>query len=309
MLGEDAALIEATPPAACVTQNFCECRAAMNISYLPFPSPHEPVRDAISILVPLSGASFTVSYEREGCTGRMLVRTPFVSVIPPRQPHAIDGGRQSDVIVIRLDRALYERRVHEVTGDVAPDLVGRYATWDPLIREIGHSLHRDLQVRSLPGDAYMQSLAAVLAVHVARNYHSIDSRGCHLGLGPEKLHRVQTFVSDHLESALTVQQLAAVVHMSPFHFARMFKQATGYTPHSYVTLQRIERSKQMLRESDRPLIDIAFDLGFKTQGHFTVVFHKAVGTTPRAYRQFDTRASGHRRVVQQQAGMTADCLA
>jgi AraC family transcriptional regulator len=143
---------------------------------------------------------------------------------------------------------------------------------------------------------------------VARNYQSIESSGGHLGLGSRKLERVQAFVSDHLESALTVQQLAAVVHMSPFHFARLFKQATGYTPHGYVTLQRMERSKQILRESDRALVDIAFDVGFKTQGHFTVVFHKVVGVTPRAYRQLNTRAPDHRRVVQGQAGMTADRL-
>jgi AraC family transcriptional regulator len=236
----------------------------------------------------------------------MLVRTPFVSIIPPCQPHAIDGGRQSDVIVIMLDQAFYERTVHEITGDVAPDLVGRYASLDPLIREIGHLLHREFQGRSVPGDGYLTSLAAVLAVHVARNYQSIDSSGCLLGLSPEKLHRVQRFVGEHLENALTVPQLAATVHMSPFHFARMFKQATGYTPHGYVIGQRIERSKQILRESDRPLIDIAFDTGFKTQGHFTVVFHKAVGMTPRAYRRLNPRASGRPRVVLQQAGMTAD---
>lgn len=308
MHGDDAALIEVPPHGDCATQTFSERRAAMNVAYFPFPSPYVPVRDAICILVPLSGASFTVTHGKEAHAGRLLVRTPFVSIIPPGQPHAIDGGRQSDVIAIMLDLAFYERTVPEVTGYVAPDLVGRYAIVDPLIREIGHLLHRELQERTPPGDAYLTSFAAVLAVHVARNHRSIDSAGCLLGLSPDKLQRVQRFVGEHLESALTVPQLASVVHMSPFHFARMFKQATGYTPHGYVTVQRIERSKQILRESDRPLVDIAFDIGFKTQGHFTVVFHKAVGMTPRAYRRLKTLACGRRRPTPQQAA-TADRLA
>ena len=296
MLGENAALIEPPPPAAYVTPRSDECRAAMNVSYLSFPLPHEPVRDAIRILIPLSRASFSVSYcEKEGRTEQLLVHAPFVSVIPAHQPHVIDGRERSEVIVITLDQPFYERRVREATGGTAPNLVGRYAAWDPFIREIGNSLHREFQQRSLPGDAYLKSLAAVLAVHLARNYQSVDASTCYLGLGPEKLIRVQTFVSNHLEKALTVQQLADVVHMSPFHFARRFKQATGCTPHGYVTLQRVERSKEVLRESDLPLVDVAFDVGFKTQGHFTVVFHKAAGMTPRAYRLLNRRSSDHPR--------------
>ena len=292
MLDENAALIETPPPAAHVTSRSDECRAAMNVSYLSFPTPHEPARDAIRILIPLSRASFSISHsETEGRTQPVLVHAPFVSIIPAHQPHVIDGRERLEVIVITLDQRMYERRVREATGGMAPNLVGRYAAWDPFVREVGSSLHRDFQQRSLPGDDYLKSLAAVLAVHVARNYQSVGASACDIGLDAEKLIRVQAFVSNHLERALTVQQLADVIHMSPFHFARRFKQATGCTPHDYVTLQRVERSKKELRDSDLPLVDVAFDVGFKTQGHFTVVFHKAVGMTPRVYRLLNRRSS------------------
>jgi AraC family transcriptional regulator len=74
------------------------------------------------------------------------------------------------------------------------------------------------------------------------------------------------------------------VHMSPFHFARMFKQATSHPPHTYITLLRIEHAKNLLGNGDLQLVEIAACVGYQTQAHFTGVFHKQVGTTPRAYR-------------------------
>jgi len=98
------------------------------------------------------------------------------------------------------------------------------------------------------------------------------------------LNRVQAFITEHFAEAIRVQQLAAAVHMSPYHFARMFKQATGQPPHFYITVQRMERAKELLSDSNLPLVDVAANVGFQTQGHFTGVFHKHTGVTPRIFR-------------------------
>jgi transcriptional regulator GlxA family with amidase domain len=81
-----------------------------------------------------------------------------------------------------------------------------------------------------------------------------------------------------------VDRLAAEVRLSPFHFARMFKLATGRAPHLYVLMQRVDRARTLLRDSESPLIEIAARTGFCTQGHFTGVFRRYTGTTPRACR-------------------------
>jgi AraC family transcriptional regulator len=80
------------------------------------------------------------------------------------------------------------------------------------------------------------------------------------------------------------RELASQVHMSPFHFARRFKQAVGTPPHAYITHVRIERAKRLLATTNLPLIEVATRVGYRTQAHFTGVFHRYVGTTPRAYR-------------------------
>ena len=71
---------------------------------------------------------------------------------------------------------------------------------------------------------------------------------------------------------------------SPAYFARLFRQATGQTPHQYVIRCRIERAKRLLRETEWPIIEIGHHVGFTDQSYFTAVFRKHVTTTPNAYR-------------------------
>jgi AraC family transcriptional regulator len=131
----------------------------------------------------------------------------------------------------------------------------------------------------------MQTSIDPTAVHPARRYASAaPDNAVRTGLPQHKLKRVQAFVDEHLAEAMHVDQLAGEVHMSPFHFARMFKQTTGQSPHLYVVSQRIERAKALLRDSEVPLIAIAAQTGFRTQGHFTGVFRRYTGLTPRVFR-------------------------
>ena len=104
------------------------------------------------------------------------------------------------------------------------------------------------------------------------------------GLAPHKLQKVLGYIDEKLAEPVGVRELASQVHMSPFHFARRFKQAVGTPPHAYITHVRIERAKRLLSGSNLPLIEVATRVGYRTQAHFTGVFHRYVGTTPRAYR-------------------------
>jgi AraC family transcriptional regulator len=111
-----------------------------------------------------------------------------------------------------------------------------------------------------------------------------DSEPRSRGLAPHRLQRVLSCIETRLAEHVQVRELADEIHMSPFHFARMFKLATGHAPHAYITQQRMERAKQLLEQSDIALAEVASRVGYQTQAHFTGVFHKHVGVTPRVYR-------------------------
>lgn len=98
-------------------------------------------------------------------------------------------------------------------------------------------------------------------------------------------HRVliKHHIHQHLEQKLTLESLAELVHLSPFHFARMFKQSFGDSPANYIIRQRIERAKALLK-SDQPLSQLAVQCGFSHQSHLSNYFKKQTGVTPANYR-------------------------
>lgn len=84
---------------------------------------------------------------------------------------------------------------------------------------------------------------------------------------------------------LDVRSVAAVAHISPAHFSRCFRSVFGETPHRYLQRRRIERSMFLLRETDRTVTEICFDVGFTSPGTFSRTFREIVGATPRSYRR------------------------
>jgi AraC family transcriptional regulator len=104
------------------------------------------------------------------------------------------------------------------------------------------------------------------------------------GLGEHRLQRVLDHIEANLEQPLLLKDLAGSVFLSPFHFARMFKDSTGHPPHAYVRSRRIAHACKLLTETDLPILQVARRCGFRTQSHFTGVFRQATGLTPNRYR-------------------------
>jgi AraC family transcriptional regulator len=84
---------------------------------------------------------------------------------------------------------------------------------------------------------------------------------------------------------LKLEQMAAVVHLSPYHFARQFKASTGLPPHQYLTTRRVERAQKLLRANGKlGLAEVALRVGFSDQSQFSLHFKRIVGVTPRQFR-------------------------
>ncbi len=104
------------------------------------------------------------------------------------------------------------------------------------------------------------------------------------GLAPRILKRVDAYIAENLDSPLTLAGLATEAALSDYHFARMFRQSTGQSPHQYVMLKRMHRAEQLLRHSSMSLTDIACDCGFSSLSHFSNRFRVHFGLSPSAYR-------------------------
>ena len=101
----------------------------------------------------------------------------------------------------------------------------------------------------------------------------------------EKLRAIVAYVEDHRDAGPTLEQLAAVAHLSAYHFARQFKAATGLPPHQYVLARRVERAKQLLQAgTDLSPAEVAAHAGFSYQSVFSQHFKRLVGVTPGQFR-------------------------
>ena len=118
----------------------------------------------------------------------------------------------------------------------------------------------------------------------ASSGRAVPARGDVGSLPSCRLRRVTEYIQQNLDKDLTLAELAAVVYMSPYHFARLFKCSTGVPPHRFVVRQRIARARAFLATQELSIAQISRLVGFRTPSHFTTVFHRVTGITPRGYR-------------------------
>src|SRR5438093_3458614 len=113
---------------------------------------------------------------------------------------------------------------------------------------------------------------------------AVPARGDVGSLPACRLRRVTEYIQQNLDKDLTLAELAAVVYMSPYHFARLFKSSTGIPPHRFVVRQRIAQARAWLARPELSIAQISRLVGFRTPSHFTTVFRRLSGVTPRRYR-------------------------
>ena len=106
------------------------------------------------------------------------------------------------------------------------------------------------------------------------------------GLPAARLRHLTEFIDANLAGALPLATLSAEARMSPFHFARLFKESTGLSPHRFVVRRRIERACALLIDGQFSVDAVAHAVGFRTRSHFSMTFHRLTGIPPTVYRSF-----------------------
>lgn len=202
-----------------------------------------------------------------------------------------------------------------------PHCYGTHSGWEIYWLHFDGVLARPyFETFAADGAFLMQSDAAVCVRSVRKIFESFDRRcpvsepmiskrindlltGAILALQQEKkqLKRLGAidesvqFIAEHVEQTLTLEQLAASVSLSPFYFARLFKQETGFSPHEYIVRARVDKAKYLLISTSLPLKEIACRCGFGNECSFSTLFKKMSGCTPRGYRMRGMEAEGPQR--------------
>jgi AraC family transcriptional regulator len=211
-----------------------------------------------------------------------------VSVTPASVPFFARWDSDDYYLQIRMMSGFIQNVAREalVMNPDQFELVPEFRTRDPQIQSIGMMLFTELQQENLGGRLYIESLANILAVHLLRQYAAVKPRLTIYegGLPERQLLQVLEYINDHLDQDIKLADLAQLLDLSQFHFSHMFKQAIGTPPYQYLLQQRVERAKQLLKQKERSIMDIALECGFNSHSHLSRQFRQLTGMTPTAYR-------------------------
>lgn len=92
------------------------------------------------------------------------------------------------------------------------------------------------------------------------------------------------FIHTHFSKKIKVKDMAQRVNMSPYHFSRIFRRETGYSPYDYLINLRINHSKILLERSSLNIKQITFKIGFNSESNYVSTFKERIGVTPKEYR-------------------------
>lgn len=211
-----------------------------------------------------------------------------VSVTPAKTPYFARWDSDDNCLQIRIASRFIQSVARETIATDSERLKLRleFQTRDPQIEAIGMMLLAELKQENVGGRLYIESLANVLAVHLLRQYAAPKSQFIVYGngLSERQILQVVEYIHAHLDRDIKLADLAALLGIGQSHLSHQFKQSLGMTPHQYLLGQRVERAKQLLKQGDRSITDIAVLCGFSSHSHLGQQFRHLTGMTPKAYR-------------------------
>ena len=238
------------------------------------------------VFVPLAGSVTITGSGQDGAPARRRRVPGDISVTPAGICYAAHWEEELEYVTVFLTDDYLKRTTIDFEANRNARIVLSCGPQDALVRSIGMALADEIDQGQPGGKLYAESLVNALAVHLLRHY-STDSLVDDIqfgGLPAHKLRRVAEFIEENLDRDLELAEIAQAADLSPYHFARSFKQTTGFTPIQFLMQRRVELAKRLLAEEDAPIVEVGLRSGFKNQSHFTTLFRRFTSLTPKAYR-------------------------
>jgi AraC family transcriptional regulator len=211
-----------------------------------------------------------------------------VIVTPAGEPKIWRRAGEGIVLVLEIKASFLDSVLAHATGrsGTRAELRDNFGVHDPFVESCAHVLCDELRGDRLGGRMYAEATITQLALHMLRQYGTVNAPPeSAVRISAHKLRQAKDYVEENLAEDLTIQAIARVAGMSPFHFAHAFSAAEGMPPHQYVMRRRLHKAKSLLRTTDLTLMEIAQRVGYANASHFCVAFQKLTQVPPSAYRK------------------------
>jgi AraC family transcriptional regulator len=217
-------------------------------------------------------------------------------VMMPSGYDSLWEGQVPGTVRLRVPHDLVSSAAEQLSdASMQVELLNVFEARDPVLERIVQILAAELDQQPHPAQGVLtEALSCAVAAHILRRYNAFSSNRpeSRASLAAKEIERLTCFIEDNLDRTISLSELAGIANVSRFHFARIFRQATGMSAMNFVEQSRIRRAQVLLSESNLPLVEVALMTGFSDQSHFTRRFSRHVGTTPGVY----ARERGRRRL-------------
>lgn len=210
-----------------------------------------------------------------------------INIIPQGTLLGGYGKDETEFLMFSLDPSFVNRIARRGGAATPVELIRNLGTNDQQIEHIALAFKHELEMGCPSGHLYGDSLAVALVARLLAKFATcvpLTHDRSHV-LPLDRVRRAMDYINDNLAEDLVLGEIAGVAGLNPFYFSRVFRESTGTSPHQYVLRCRIEQAKRLLADKRMPLVEVALCVGFPNQSHFTTLFHRLTGVTPRTYRE------------------------
>ena len=205
------------------------------------------------------------------------------------QNHCGQAGRV-EFLSVSINSSQVNELVAELglTRTTAEVIFNAGVVTDDAINKIARSVVDEIAAEKVGHAVMLDALVRQLVIHLLRSHMTVRKTArielSRAGPVDRRLRLALEFMHDNFSRELALEEIASAAYLSEYHFARLFKQITGVTPHVYIANLRLERARRLLAETAFPVSEIAAMVGYQSQSHFTKIFKSVTGIPPRAYR-------------------------
>jgi len=233
------------------------------------------------------GCSSRFAYRRPSGEFASTLSRPGTIMITPAGPVPdMHLHQASEFVHCALEESFTRDVMHDLDRAVPPREFRAAIQEKPIQRILG-LLVEELESKRPLGRLYVDSLAQALVTRYVLLEHTLGCRKMPkaAGLPPRILNRVREKIEANLDADLSLLSLAEESGYSRAHFLRLFRDATGLTPHQYVLSLRLKRAQDQLKQKGSSIIDVAASCGFSSQSHMTSLFRQRLEMTPGEFRR------------------------
>lgn len=224
----------------------------------------------------------------EGLRVRARTRPGTIVIIPAGHDGRWDIDGRVDVSHVYLTQDRLQKSADILAEGRTVELLDRLCFDDPRMSHILTLLSDEQSTSDPAGRLFLEQAIDLLCTQLVRGHSSfgaLPDPAPKRGLADWQVRRVTTYMRSMMDQEIGLDELAALVSLSRFHFCTAFRLATGRTPHQWLTHLRIERAKEMLGDPLLPVTGIGLCVGYQTPSSFTASFRKLVGATPSEFRR------------------------